>query len=302
MSSCSASPNRASPIDPASNKMNSSKNVKWVVITGGSSGIGAALLRRLARCEPTLGCIAVGRRREKLEQTCQQAFVGAESKMSPSRIKVVAADISTSDGISSVVSSLPPGAPVKYLIHNAGILGPIAPLIDIDREAWREVVNTNLEAPLFLTQALMPNLKQCVADGENPRVLHVSSGAAINSYEGWGPYCTTKAGLNMMYRCLSTELSHHGILVGSVRPGVVDTPMQDIVRGYDGPVEHFPSLKKFHDLHESGKLESPATVATYLHWLLSEISDDEFVSDEKDIRDSRGDPRWERFLEENKDF
>ncbi|KAL3796436.1 hypothetical protein HJC23_004233 [Cyclotella cryptica] len=282
--------------------MNASNNVKWVVITGGSSGIGAALLRRLVRCEPTLNCLAVGRRLEKLELTCKQAFVGAEVKMSPDRLKIVAADISTSEGISSVVSSLPPGAPVKYLIHNAGVLGPIAPLVDIDRESWRQVVATNLEAPLFLTQALMPNLKQCVADGEKARVLHVSSGAAMNSYEGWGPYCITKAGLNMMYRCLSTELYHRGILVGSVRPGVVDTPMQDIVRGYDGPIENFPSLRKFRELHDCGKLESPDTVATYLHWLLSELSDEEFSSEEKDIRNSRGDSRWERFLAERKDF
>ena len=105
--------------------------------------------------------------------------------------------------------------------------------MNVDRESWGNVVATNLEAPLFLTQALIPNLKLSAAEGDKPRVLNVSSGAAVNSYEGWGPYCITKAGLNMMYRCLSVELSHIGILVGSVRPGVVDTPMQDSVRAFD---------------------------------------------------------------------
>jgi hypothetical protein len=65
----------------------------------------------------------------------------------------------------------------------------------------------------------------------------------------------------------------------------------------DGPAEHFPALNKFHDLHKSGKLESPATVATYLHWLLSEIKDDEFGAEEKDIRLSKDDPRWESYLD-----
>lgn len=264
---------------------------KWVVITGGSSGIGSALLSRLVKCEPELYCLAVGRRLEKLEHVRNQA-IGVVGD----RIKIVAADVSTPDGITSIVSALPTNAPVKYLIHNASLLGPIAPLMNIDRETWRQVAATNLEAPLFLTQALIPNLQQCAAGGDTPRVLHVSSGAAVNAYEGWGPYCITKAGLNMMYRCLSMELSRHGILVGSVRPGVVDTPMQDIVRGYDGPAEHFPAHNKFHDLHKSGKLESPATVATYLHWLLSEIKDDEFGAEEKDIRLSKDDPRWESYL------
>jgi NAD(P)-dependent dehydrogenase (short-subunit alcohol dehydrogenase family) len=195
---------------------------------------------------------------------------------------------------------LPPNASVKYVVHNAGLLGPIAPLVEIDRETWRQVVATNLEAPLFLTQALIPNLKQCVADGDIPRVLHVSSGAAVNAYEGWGPYCITKAGLNMMYRCLSAELSQHGILVGSVRPGVVDTPMQDLVRGFDGPAEHFPAHDKFRELHKNKKLESPDTVAIYLHWLLSEISSDEFGAEEKDVRNSKEDSRWIKFMDDQK--
>ena len=270
-----------------------SASTKWVVITGSSSGIGAALLRCIAKSEPNLNCLAVGRNQQKLETARSRAVAVTGTE----KIKIVAADVSTPDGISSIVSALG-NAPVKYLVHNAGVLGPIAPLLDIDRETWRQVVATNLEAPLFLTQALIPNLKQCAAEGDNPRVLHVSSGAAVNAYEGWGPYCITKSGLNMMYRCLSMELSHHGIAVGSVRPGVVDTPMQDEVREYAGPKEHFPAMNKFHDLHKSGKLESADTVAAYFHWLLSEINDNEFSADEKDLRNSKDDIRWKTYLEQ----
>lgn len=270
---------------------------KWVVITGSSSGIGAALLRRIVKSRTNLNCLAVGRNQQKLEAARSQAVSATDTSHSIEKIKIVAAGVSTPDGISSVVSALN-NAPVKYVIHNAGVLGPIAPLLDIDRETWRQVVATNLEAPLFLTQALIPNLKQCAAEGYTPRVLHVSSGAAVNAYEGWGPYCITKSGLNMMYRCLSMELSHHGIVVGSVRPGVVDTPMQDEVREYKGPKEHFPAMNKFHDLHKSGKLESADTVAAYLHWLLSEISDIEFSADEKDLRNSKDDIRWKTYLEQ----
>jgi len=126
-------------------------------------------------------------------------------------------------------------------------------------------------------------------------VLNVSSGAAHGSYVGWGPYCVTKCGLHMMYRCLAAELSPHNILVGSVRPGVVDTPMQDEVRGFDGPKEHFPMQSKFFDLHDNDKLGKPDDVAAYFHWLLSEVNDEEFGAEEWDIRGSKDDERWNKY-------
>ena len=98
-----------------------------------------------------------------------------------------------------------------------------------------------------------------------------------------------------MYRCLSLELAPQGILVGSVRPGVVATPMQDGIREHAGPEEHFPMKKKFLDLHETGKLEDPENVATFFHWLLSDVDDGEFGASEWDFRNSRDDERWTKY-------
>lgn len=276
-------------------------SAQWAVITGGSSGIGAAIFRRLVQCEPDLHCLAVGRRLPQLEEVKQQAIASSQPKNvekkagDGDRVHILSADVSTPEGISAIVSALPADGSVKYLIHNAGVLGPIAPLAEIDRSTWHQVVATNLDAPLFLTQALLPHLKRCAGKDGKPRVLHVSSGAAHGSYVGWGPYCVTKAGLHMMYHCLSKELSRHGVLVGSVRPGVVDTPMQDEIRAFDGPSRNFPTIGKFLSLHETGKLKRPDYVATYFHWLLSELSDEEFGTEEWDIRKSENDERWKKF-------
>mmetsp|Transcript_36171 Transcript_36171/g.66374 ORF Transcript_36171/g.66374 Transcript_36171/m.66374 type:complete len:283 (+) Transcript_36171:70-918(+) len=273
----------------------------WAVITGGSSGIGAAIFRRLVQQEPNLHCLAVGRRLPQLEEARRQAITSAPGveKTDGGRVHIVSADVSTPEGVSAIVAALPSNASVKYLIHNAGVLGPIAPLTDIDRSTWHQIVATNLDAPLFLTQALLPHLKRCGDDVNNSktkaRVLHVSSGAANSAYVGWGPYCVTKAGLQMMYRCLSEELSRHDVLVGSARPGVVDTPMMDEIRGFDGPAEHFPMQTKIHSLHETGQLETPDNVAAYFHWLLSEMSDEDFGAQEWDLRDSKDDERWKKF-------
>lgn len=284
---------------------------RWAVITGGSSGIGAAIFRRLVQREGDLNCLAIGRRPSNLEDARRRAIADDDDSSDckaehdcdggsvvGGRVRVVSADVGTPGGVSAVVAALPADASVKYLVHNAGTLGPIAPLTDVDRAAWDEVVDTNLGAPLFLTQALLPHLKRCAerdGDKSKARVLHVSSGAAHSSYVGWGPYCVTKAGLHMMYRCLSGELSRHGVLVGSVRPGVVDTPMQVEIREYDGPAEDFPMKTKFDALRDDGKLIPPDIVATYLHWLLSEVGDDEFVEKEWDLRESGEDERWKDY-------
>lgn len=269
---------------------------QWAVITGASAGIGAAIFRRLVQREPNLNCLAVARRENLLKEVRRESISGSFDEDAAYRTKIISADVSTSEGISSIVSALPKNASVKYLIHNAGLLGPIGPLTDISRSTFHNVVATNLDAPLFLTQALLPHLKRCFEDGESKaRILHVSSGAAHSSYIGWSPYCITKSALNMMYRCLKEELTPHNILVGSVRPGVVNTPMQDGIREYSGPLEHFPMKEKFDNLHSSGQLGDPDTVALYFHWLLSEIDDEEFVANEWEIRESKDDPRWNTY-------
>ena len=71
-----------------------------------------------------------------------------------------------------------------------------------------------------MTQALLPNLV------ENSRVVHISSGAAHSGIPGWGMYCTSKAALFMLGKLLKDELAQRNIWFGSVRPGIVDTPMQ----------------------------------------------------------------------------
>ena len=141
---------------------------QWAIITGASAGIGASTFRRLVQEEPNLNCLGVARRMSQLE------------------LVKTSADVSTPEGITQIVSALPKDASVKYLIHNAGLLGPIGPLLDIERSTWNNVIATNLDAPLFLTQALLPHLKRCSDEkegGTKARVLHVG-----DCNPGWVSY------------------------------------------------------------------------------------------------------------------
>ena len=171
----------------------SSPSQVWAVITGagGSGSIGAAILRRLVQREPNLHVLGVGRRLPQLEEAKQLAISAPGVEKGEERLHILKADITTSDGLYKVVAAIPSNACVKYLIHSAAILQPIGPLTEIDRSTWHKFYATNVDAPLFLTQALIPSLKRCVADnGTKARVLHVGSVSAHQPTVGWVSFVT----------------------------------------------------------------------------------------------------------------
>ncbi|MCS7082650.1 MAG: SDR family NAD(P)-dependent oxidoreductase [Bacteroidetes bacterium] len=238
----------------------------WALVTGASSGIGQALSWELAR--RGLYVLGVGRRAQALEQTRAR---------DPARIRVVVADIGSPEGREAALEALPDQASLKWLVHNAAVLDPIGPLASVSLSAWRAHMAVNVEAPLFLTQLA---LERMPAGG---RILHLSSGAAHRPYVGWGAYCTAKAALHMLYRCLDQELASRGIRVGSVRPGVVDTPMQARLRAT--PETLFPARARFIGHYERGELLDPSVVARFLAWLLLVVDAETFAAQEWDIRE-----------------
>lgn len=230
------------------------------IVTGGGTGLGRAIALELSgRGHPLL---LVGRRRQPLEETARMAGGSCE---------VVSGDVGTEAGRVAVAAAVGQRR-VAMLVHNAAVLEPVGPLAGVTLEAWRTAMQVNLEAPLFLTQALLPRL----AGG---RVLHISSGAARNALAGWGAYCVSKAGLLMLYQMFNAELTD--VAVGSVRPGVVDTPMQGLIRAQDE--SRFPSVERFRRLKQDGQLRSPAEVASFIGWLLFETTPEDFAAHEWDI-------------------
>ncbi len=239
-------------------------NRELTVVTGAGTGIGRALSHGLAQAGYHV--LGVGRRLEPLETT-RSAY--------PNHIRIVAADVSLPEGRAAIVQAV--DGKVRFLVHNAAVLGPVDRLENISLNDWRSHMAINVEGPLFLSQALMGSFF------EGSRILHISSGAAHGPYKGWGAYCTSKSALHMIYRCLDLEWKEKGIRVGSVRPGVVDTPMQDNVRQAQSDV--FPDLPRFIDLKESGSLASPERVAAWLVDILTKTDDEQFSGKELDFRD-----------------
>lgn len=243
------------------------------IITGGGTGIGRSLALILAH--RGLPVLITGRRTAPLEAVVQEGPAG--------RIGHVRADVSTPEGRAAIAEAAP--GEVRFLVHCAAVLEPIQPLGQVTLEAWREAQAINVEGPLFLTQQLMGRFAR------GTRILNISSGAAHHAYAGWGSYCVSKAALHMLYLVFREELKGSGITIGSARPGVVDTPMQELIRNTSP--ERFPHVERFRKLKQNGLLVDPRDAGRFLAWLLLETSDREFGEQEWDIADTES--RWRAF-------
>ncbi|MGA0375611.1 MAG: SDR family NAD(P)-dependent oxidoreductase, partial [bacterium] len=225
--------------------------MKHILITGGGTGIGRALAERFAA--KGWRVTIVGRRLELLQEVARDY---------PDKISIISADVGSIQDRQKIVAEAK--GTLDLLVHNAAVLGPVGPILDQSPEDWKSHMATNVEGPLFLTQALLPNLV------ENSRVVNISSGAAHQGIPGWGMYCTSKAALFMLGQLLKDELAQRNIWFGSVRPGIVDTPMQAEIRALEP--ENFPMVEQFRQYKATGALVTSELVAQYLEWLLLEVS------------------------------
>ena len=249
--------------------------MKHILITGGGTGIGRALAERFAA--KGWRVTIVGRRLELLQEVARDY---------PDKISIISADVGSIQDRQKIVAEAK--GTLDLLVHNAAVLGPVGPILDQSPEDWKSHMATNVEGPLFLTQALLPNLV------ENSRVVNISSGAAHQGIPGWGMYCTSKAALFMLGQLLKDELAQRNIWFGSVRPGIVDTPMQAEIRALEP--ENFPMVEQFRQYKATGALVTSELVAQYLEWLLLEVSGPQLGEREWDIRDVEWQSAWQKIV------
>ena len=247
--------------------------MKHILITGGGTGIGRALAERFAA--KGWRVTIVGRRLELLQEVARDY---------PDKISIISADVGSIQDRQKIVAEAK--GTLDLLVHNAAVLGPVGPILDQSPEDWKSHMATNVEGPLFLTQALLPKLV------ENSRVVNISSGAAHQGIPGWGMYCTSKAALFMLGQLLKDELAQRNIWFGSVRPGIVDTPMQAEIRALEP--EDFPMVEQFRKYKATGALVTSELVAQYLEWLLLEVSGPQLGEREWDIRDAEWQSAWQK--------
>lgn len=212
--------------------------MRGFIITGTSSGIGHELCKLLIENSDNK-VIGIGRT-QNIEHT---------------NYHHIALDLNSISEIENI--DFPPWSNAEQisLIHNAGWIGPIQKIGNQKLGAIASAYIINLVAPAVLSSQFISMYKNSKAQKV---ILSVSSGAAHTAIGGWSTYCSSKAGLDMLSKCIDEE--YEDIINLSIAPGKVDTPMQNDIRFADE--QAFPRLKEFQKYYKDGQLIDAKEVAT----------------------------------------
>jgi NAD(P)-dependent dehydrogenase (short-subunit alcohol dehydrogenase family) len=187
-----------------------------VAITGGTSGLGLALVRRVAGQGGHVAFVARGR-----------AGVDRVGETHPQTHGIVG-DVSRKEEIHPIaIQILGALGGLDVLVNNASSLGPVplALLADTECEDLEQALATNVLGPFRLTKVLLGTLAASAREGGAPLVVNISSDAAVTPYPTWGAYGASKAALEHLSRIWNEEVTAEGIRVVSVDPGDMDTPL-----------------------------------------------------------------------------
>lgn len=189
---------------------------KIALVTGASRGIGRAAALALAQAGAHV--VAVARTQGGLEELDDEirAATGQSATLVP-------LDIVEGDGLDQLGHAIHQRfGRLDVLVHAAAVLGPMTPVSHIEPKHWDRVVAVNLTAPYRLIRSVEPLLRTSAAG----RAIFLTSGRAVRPKAFWGPYGTTKAGLEHMVRTWADELEQTKVRAVLLDPGVMRTKMR----------------------------------------------------------------------------
>jgi len=221
---------------------------RLAIITGADSGMGKATAELLA----TEG-FDVGITFHTDEAGAADTKAGIEAR--GGRCFVARQDVSSPDGADVIDQLADQLGGVGVLVNNAGT-GSSQLLLDMAYDEWRKVLATDLDGPFLCSQRAA---RRMVQQGRGGRIINVTSVHEHIPRMGAGPYCSAKAGLGMLTKCLALELGQHGILVSSVAPGEIATPMT----GMDES-EAYHQERPGNPLGRPGHVQEVASVIAFL--------------------------------------
>lgn len=191
------------------------KKANRILITGATGGIGRALAGALAASGTEL--IIHGRNESALEMMAEEII------KSGGTVKVTVADISTPEGVDSLIGKIGE-ATIDTLIHAAGV-AYIDDVANIKQNDWEKSLAVNVTAPFLITRKLLPAMRP------GSSIVFILSVAAKTAFPSWGSYCTAKFGLDGFAKVLREELRPRKIRVISVYPSATATAIWDNIPG-----------------------------------------------------------------------
>jgi NAD(P)-dependent dehydrogenase (short-subunit alcohol dehydrogenase family) len=224
-----------------------------VIVTGASRGIGACVARWLGKVGACVTLVA--RSPESLARVAQDVErVGGAAL-------TIHGDVADENACRQTVEkTIDRFGHVDAIVNNAGIFQPIASIASADAEAWRYNIEVNLLGPFHMAKVVIPHLLK-----QKGRIVNVGSGAANIPIQTGSAYCASKAALVQFTRVLASE--EPSLTALAVRPGVVDTEMQALIRREGAKAMSVEQLAYYQTLHTKGELEPPSVPARSIAWL-----------------------------------
>jgi len=187
---------------------------KNVFVTGGGSGIGLACARAFA--SDGANVLIMGRNEAKLAAAADElgAIEGA------GRIQILTGDVSVEADVSAAAEQAAIGGVLDIAVANAGT-GGLGPIMVTESESWDQIMQTNLNGTFYTIK----HSGQWMAKSGGGAICAISSIAGVRTHRFMGPYCVSKAGIDMLVRNTADELGTANIRVNSVCPGLVETEL-----------------------------------------------------------------------------
>lgn len=231
-------------------------------MTGGGTGIGAAIARALAKEGSKL--TLVGRRRTKLEESAD--LLSVDTGIARENIVIAPADVTARIEVDAAFAEARDrNGPIDILVNNAGAASS-RPFAKLDAETWSSTIAVNLDALLHCCQAALPDL----LESSSGRIVTIASTAGLKGYVYTAAYVAAKHGAVGLTRAIATEYARTNLTANAVCPGFTDT---DIVSNAITKItqksgrteaDARAEIERFNPQH---RLISPAEVGNAVVWL-----------------------------------
>ena len=226
-----------------------------IVITGGGTGLGRAMVRALARAGADLAIAA--RRAAPIEEAAEEARSFGRKAFA------VATDVTDSSQVESMVATaMDKLGKVDVLINNAGMTQENVrkPIWEISDEDWRVGIDTNLSSAFYCSRAVSKHM----VDRGSGKIINVASGFGLRGGRDIWMYCCGKGGMIQLTRVLAFNLARYGVTANTIIPGFIPTVGTDDMR---------ESLPRFGENIPIGKLGKPEDMGPIAVFLSSPASD-----------------------------
>ncbi|WP_255169091.1 SDR family oxidoreductase [Natrononativus amylolyticus] len=229
---------------------------RTAVVTGAASGIGREIAHTYARHGASV-VVADVQEAPREEGTPTHEWIADETGADT---RFVECDVTDRADLEASVDAADEFGGLDVMVNNAGIVGPVAPIQEIDREEYDRLRSINLDGVYFGCQVAADRLLE---RGEGGSIINMSSAAGMVGYPNISPYNVAKGGVRLLTYGLAAELGPHGVRVNAIHPGVIETEMTRSDFPIVGTEEGEETMETI-PLRRFGTPEDVASVATFL--------------------------------------